>query len=125
MLKETPLVEVIEVARVTALPDFHPEAGPNFTAFPVNAFVIHHPDGPIIVDTGIGTDNERINSWYRPVTCDLRAELTKRNVDPDSSLTIINTHLHFDHCGQNQDFPAATICAQHAEIEMLTAQVDP
>ncbi len=121
MLKHTPLVEVIEAARVTALPDFHPEAGPTFAGFPVNAFVIHHPDGPILVDTGIGTGNEHIDNWYRPLTSDLRAELTSRNIDPDSALTIVNTHLHFDHCGQNQSFPSASIYAQQAEIDVLAS----
>jgi N-acyl homoserine lactone hydrolase len=121
MLKDTPLVEVIEAARVTALPDFHPEAGPTFAGFPVNAFVIHHPAGPIIVDTGIGTGNEHIDDWYRPIVCDLRAELAQRDIDPDSGLTIVNTHLHFDHCGQNQNFPSASIYAQQAEIDLLAS----
>jgi N-acyl homoserine lactone hydrolase len=121
MLNRTPLVEVIEAARVTSLPDFHPEAGPDFAGFPVNAFIVHHPDGTILVDTGIGIGNEHIDGWYRPKTIDLRAELTKRRVDPDSPIIIVNTHLHFDHCGQNQSFPSASICVQRTELDMVTS----
>ncbi len=52
---------------------------------------------------------------------DLRTKLTSRNIDPDSALTIVNTHLHFDHCRQNQSFPSASIYAQQAEIDVLAS----
>jgi N-acyl homoserine lactone hydrolase len=29
---------------------------------------------------------------------------------------VINTHLHFDHCGQNAVFPHAPCCVQRAEL---------
>ena len=119
MLNNTPRIDVIEAARVTTLPEFHPEAGPTFAGFPVNTFLIHHPDGPIIVDTGIGTDNDHINRWYRPATRNTHDELEQHGIDPDASLTIVNTHLHFDHCGQNHAFPLATIYAQQAEIDII------
>ena len=113
MLRVAPAVEVITVSRVTALPSFHPESGPTFTGFPVHVFLIRHPDGPILVDTGIGIGNETINDWYQPITVDLRHELAERGVDPDDpALTISNTHLYFDHCGQNCHFPSARIVVQ-------------
>ena len=111
-----PRVDRITVSRITALPDFHPEAGPAFDGFPVQAFLIHHPEGAILVDTGVGLGNAAIDSWYRPRSVDLRAELATRKVDPDGQITIINTHLHFDHCGQNNAFPAARFVVQSAEV---------
>jgi N-acyl homoserine lactone hydrolase len=117
VLTVTPPVEVITVSRITALPSFHPEAGTTFGGLPVHAFLIRHPDGPILVDTGIGHDNTPIDEWYRPDTIDLRTELAGRCVDPDASLTIINTHFHFDHCGQNHAFPNATIVVQRSEVQ--------
>ena len=114
-------METITVSRVTALPSFHPESGPTFTGFPVHVFLIHHPDGPILVDTRIGIGNETINDWYQPITVDLRHELGERGVDPDDpALTIINTHLHFDHCGQNCHFPSARIVVQKAEAKIAS-----
>ena len=90
-----------------------------FVGFPVHVFLVHHPDGPILVDTGIGLGNETIDEWYRPITVDLRHELQLRGVDPDNpALTIINTHLHFDHCGQNCHFPTARIVVQQAAAEI-------
>ena len=121
MLTAAPRIDVIEVSRITALPDFHPEAGAGFAGFPVHVFLVHHPDGPILVDTGVGFGNDIIDEWYRPRTLDLRAELEARNVDPDGALTIINTHLHFDHCGQNLALSAATIVVQRTEEAAATA----
>ena len=118
-MNDTPNIERIVVSTVTALPSFHPESGPSFKAFPVHVFLIHHGDGPIVVDTGIGVGNSTIDNWYKPETVDLRTELERRNVDPDSPrLTIVNTHLHFDHCGQNNAFPNARIVVQQAEAAM-------
>ena len=118
MLTVTPRIETIIAARVNALPSFHPEAGPSFAGFPVHAFLIHHPDGPILVDTGIGFGNTKIDEWYRPTTLSMRSELQRRDIDPDSDkLTIVNTHLHFDHCGQNHSFASARIVVQKSEAE--------
>ena len=116
-----PTIETITVSRVRALPSFHPESGPGFAGFPVHVFLIHHRDGPILVDTGIGLGNETIDEWYKPITVELRNELLVRGVDPDHpGLTIINTHLHFDHCGQNCSFPQARIVVQQLEAEIAT-----
>ena len=119
MPRAEPVIETITVSRVTALPSFHPESGPTFAAFPVHVFLIHHRDGPVLVDTGIGLGNDLIDDWYKPVTVDLRHELIIRGVDPDHpGLTVINTHLHFDHCGQNCLFPQARIVVQKSEAEI-------
>jgi N-acyl homoserine lactone hydrolase len=120
MLNVAPRIELIIASRVTAVPDFHPEAGPTFSGFPVHVFLIHHPTGPILVDTGVGFGSADIDGWYQPESVDLRSELTDRGINPDGSLTIINTHLHFDHCGQNNSFPSAQIVVQRSEAEMVT-----
>ncbi len=60
-LQITPPIDVITASRITALPDFHPEAGPSFRGFPVHVFLIHHPDGPILVDTGVGQGSQAID----------------------------------------------------------------
>lgn len=33
---------------------------------PVHGFLIHDPDGPILVDTGVGFGNEFIDDLYKP-----------------------------------------------------------
>lgn len=50
---------------VVELPDTHPAAHLG-RKVPVYGYCIQHPDGPILVDTGVGFGNEFIDDLYRP-----------------------------------------------------------
>jgi N-acyl homoserine lactone hydrolase len=43
--------------------------------------------------------------------------LTEQGIDLDQVELVINTHLHFDHCGGNRLFPGTPIYVQRAELE--------
>ncbi|MEA4857150.1 N-acyl homoserine lactonase family protein [Solidesulfovibrio sp.] len=43
--------------------------------------------------------------------------LAERGVSPEAVRAVVNTHLHDDHCGNNQLFPQAKFYVQRAEIE--------
>jgi N-acyl homoserine lactone hydrolase len=77
--------------------------------WPNSLHVIEHPQGRVLVDTGM------IDS-----TSELDAEWGVR-IDPEKIprevLCVINTHLHFDHCGGNRLFPGVPIHVQRAERE--------
>lgn len=60
-----PAVERLTLARVTAVPEWHPEHA-TFEPFPVHAWVVRHPQGNVLLDTGIGAGHESIDEWYRP-----------------------------------------------------------
>jgi N-acyl homoserine lactone hydrolase len=83
---------------------------------PVHGFLIKHPEGAGLVDTGYGTPLELIKD-YRPVNASVAEALRKHDVDPSDIRWIINSHLHFDHCGQNAVFPHAPLYVQRAEYE--------
>ena len=68
--------------------------------FPVHAWLIRHPDGLILVDTGIGIGNEAIDEWYHPQTVPLLEALEEAGVASSDIATVVVSHLHFDHCGQ-------------------------
>jgi N-acyl homoserine lactone hydrolase len=34
---------------------------------------------------------------------------------------IVNSHLHFDHCGQNRSMPWAPVCVQRQEYDLIQA----
>ena len=104
----------LHLADVT-YPASHPLAGQDG---PVLAFAIRHPEGLVLVDTGIGTGNEWIDENYRPRGRDVREALKAAQLDPDGLRAIVNTHLHFDHCGQNRAFPGVPIHAQQAELDL-------
>jgi N-acyl homoserine lactone hydrolase len=89
--------------------------GLKFT-IPVHGFLIKHPSGAGIVDTGYGSNTELIKD-YRAVATPVAEALRKHDVDPSDIRWIINSHLHFDHCGQNAVFPHAPLFVQRQEYE--------
>jgi len=104
----------LHLADVT-YPASHPLAGQNG---PVLGFAIRHPDGLVLVDTGIGEGNEWIENNYRPRSRGVREALAGAKLDPDGVRAIVNSHLHFDHCGQNRAFPGVPIHVQQAELDL-------
>lgn len=107
----------LHLADVT-YPEIHPLAGQEGI---VLAFAIRHPDGIVLVDTGIGTGDAWIEENYRPRVRDVAEALRAAQLDPTSVRMIVNTHLHFDHCGQNRAFAGAPIVVQRAEREAARA----
>ena len=71
--------------------------------------VIEHPEGRILVDTGmIDSTPELVAEWHPAIY----PERIPRDV-----VRVINTHLHFDHCGGNRLFPRTPIHVQRRERE--------
>ena len=83
---------------------------------PVHGFLIKHPAGAGLVDTGYGTPLALIKD-YRPVNASVAEALRTHDVDPSDIRWVINSHLHFDHCGQNAVFPQAPFYVQRTEYE--------
>ena len=75
--------------------------------WPNSLHVIEHPEGRVLVDTGmIDSTPELDEEWG------LRFD---PDAIPREILRVINTHLHFDHCGGNRLFPGVPIHVQRAE----------
>ena len=75
--------------------------------WPVSVWTIDHPAGLVLVDTGM------IDS--RPEIDDLSPTPHPENIPRDVA-SVINTHLHFDHCGGNRLFPGVPIHVQAREL---------
>ncbi|MBV8195667.1 MAG: N-acyl homoserine lactonase family protein [Candidatus Dormibacteraeota bacterium] len=84
---------------------------------PVHGFVIHHPRaGAILVDTGVGYPDSLVAEW-KIVNRTMAVAMAEHHLSPADVRIVINTHLHFDHCGQNAVFQHAPFYVQRAELE--------
>jgi glyoxylase-like metal-dependent hydrolase (beta-lactamase superfamily II) len=76
----------------------------------MRCLLIEHPDGLVLVDTGIGDkETDKFRGIYgvenSPVgqvgPTQLESALAEAGFRPDDVTLVINTHLHFDHAGGN------------------------
>lgn len=92
----------------------------------LNSLLIRTGRHNVLVETGIGSKlSEKSQSIYRNQAM-LMKNFEAAGVSPDEIDVVINTHLHFDHCGWNTyykdgkpvaTFPRATYYAQEGEVE--------
>jgi glyoxylase-like metal-dependent hydrolase (beta-lactamase superfamily II) len=90
--------------------------GPDGLEWPVHGFVVTHPGGAVLVDTGVGGPDKLLNDW-RVVNRSAADALADLDMTPGDIDLVINTHLHFDHCGQNAVFPHAACYVQRVELD--------
>jgi N-acyl homoserine lactone hydrolase len=83
--------------------------------WPVHGFVVTHSGGAVLVDTGVGGPQEALDDW-RVVNRSVADALAELDMTPADIGLVINTHLHFDHCGQNAVFRHAPHYVQRAEL---------
>jgi len=76
--------------------------------------VIEHPRGRVLVDTGLIDSTPELDEQWSPR---FDPELIPRDV-----VFVINTHLHFDHCGGNRLFAGVPIYVQRLEREAARAE---
>ncbi len=93
-------------------------------AWPVHGYVIQHEHlGVVLVDTGCGGPDEVLRH-YKVVNRTVADALADHGLAPTDVTMVINTHLHFDHCGQNPAFAHAPLMVQRAEHERILEDRD-
>jgi len=110
------------------------EGGEGEVTLPIPSYLIEHPKGTVLFDSGMHPDCQRdptaragarIGAWfkfdYRPGD-EVSARLQAIGRDPAEIDILINSHLHFDHVGGNALIPNATVVIQKPEWE---AGMDP
>ncbi len=115
---------------------FFPGEAPGALAtVPVPAWLVRHPKGILLFDTGIecaaaadpvGVLGKGISSTFamagaaheNPVD-----QLALLGLRPEDITHVVNSHLHFDHCGCNALFTRARFLVQRAE--MVAARAAP
>jgi N-acyl homoserine lactone hydrolase len=96
-----------------------------FHDIPVHGFVIKHPRaGAILVDTGVGWGNEQLIRDWKVVNRHAADALDEHDLSPADVKIVINSHLHFDHCGQNAVFKHAPFYIQRPELDRARREDD-
>jgi N-acyl homoserine lactone hydrolase len=87
---------------------------------PVYVHVVDHPDGRVLVDTGM--------TQLHPAVADMDPRLTPLSAQAEFDLgsvdIVVNTHLHFDHCGGNHLFAGRPIYVQRSELDDARSEDD-
>jgi N-acyl homoserine lactone hydrolase len=79
---------------------------------------IDHPDGFVLVDTGMIDTTPDLDEEWQPTPHPLPAYVVSRVA------VVVNTHLHFDHCGGNRLFPGLPIHVQRRELADARSKED-
>ena len=81
---------------------------------PVLGYAVLHPDGVLLLDTGMGNDVD-VDVRYRPKRIPLGVALETAGLTADDVQLVVNCHLHFDHCGGNPLLPGRPVIVQQVE----------
>lgn len=79
---------------------------------PVHVHVIEHPQARVLVDTGL--------TELHPAVADMDPRirpLSEQDLDLAGIDIVVNTHLHFDHCGGNHLFAGKPVHVQRQEFD--------
>lgn len=92
--------------------------------FPLISWYIRGGDKNILIDTG-GNTPEKAAPFHQPVLQKpeetLTAALSSIGLTPEDIDIVVNTHLHWDHCYNNNLFKKATFYVQREELRYAIA----
>ncbi len=109
-----------EVSPVSVSPVLVAELFAETDRMPVYVHVIEHPEGRLLVDTGL--------TALHPAVADMNPRLIPvgewAGLDVPDVDVVVNTHLHFDHCGGNHLFAGRPTYVQRRELDDARTQTD-
>lgn len=99
---------------------------------PVMCFLLRHPQGNVLFDTGChpsaaAEGSTRLGAMSRSIKLvskpddHLLTGLAGLGIATDDIDVVVNSHFHFDHCGCNEFFKKATIVCHAKELEAASA----
>ncbi|MGQ0837567.1 N-acyl homoserine lactonase family protein [Actinokineospora sp.] len=105
---------------------------------PILCFVVEHPEGQIVVDTGESShaNDPGYHPWWHPFTRtserrwvepeeEVGPQLRALGVEPDGVRWLVMTHMHGDHSGGLEHFPNAEVVLSAKEAAMAFGRTGP
>ena len=89
--------------------------------FAMNALLVRHPRGDVLIDAGLGRDiEERLRAFPLPFravtdierTQSVAEQLAERGYDPARLRGVIATHAHWDHLAGIVELPGSPYCSR-------------
>ncbi|MFT4571816.1 MAG: N-acyl homoserine lactone hydrolase [Hyphomicrobiaceae bacterium] len=125
-----------ECGRLTIPRSFLLEGALGNITTPVPSYLIVHPRGRAVFDSGLNVavqsdsqsyitpNGARFTQFHFEPGEEISARLAEVDVDPTAIDLIINSHLHYDHAGGNAQLPNADILVQRPEWDHAHAVPD-
>ena len=82
----------------------------------VYGYIVGHPRGVLLLDTGLGAGDPETEDWYRPQRIELADALGAAGMRLPDIDVVVNCHLHFDHCGGNPRLAGTPVVCQRNEL---------
>jgi N-acyl homoserine lactone hydrolase len=97
--------------------------GPMGALLPIHAWLIEHPEGLFLIDTGEAhtVRNATFAEFHVTREDELDHQLKAANVTPSDVKTVVLTHIHGDHIDGLPHVPNATVLAHEREIAIANA----
>jgi len=101
--------------------------GPSMRILPVLAFVVEHPRGLVVFDTGLNaafaTRSGRYAGRLAPLLhpfrsmpgMNLATQMRRHGLEPEDVQCVVLSHLHYDHTGDLRAFPQARLLLTRRE----------
>lgn len=97
-----------------------------FPSMPVPAFLVVHPDGVLLWDTGLGDyrvgrsiEDTGQGGWSSLVTTTIRGQLAEIGYSPAGIDYLALSHTHWDHTENANDYASSTWLVQQAELDWV------
>ncbi|WP_366525839.1 MBL fold metallo-hydrolase, partial [Ferrimicrobium sp.] len=71
---------------------------------PVCGYLVIHPELAVVFDTGIGAVDPETEAHYQTQRRSIELACRGARCSIDAIEVVVNSHLHFDHCGANPRF---------------------
>jgi N-acyl homoserine lactone hydrolase len=102
---------------------YHLEKDHVVASMAVPCYLIVHPKGTLLWDTGVGDSNGDTRPLrYTPGSRTLKAQLSEIGYPPNQITYLALSHSHADHTGNANDYFSSTLLIQKAEYQVMFAE---